>query len=130
MQIDTISQLLLDPATWAEEVGLDAAEAGVAAAAAALALAPGRVLGAGRIAAVLARWATLERATAAAAAAADTRYRDAARRAEAKWDDEARRFCLWTLLEGGVRHRPVSDAANVCRGRWRAHVKRRYAKRE
>jgi len=51
----------------------------------------------------LARWAAAIKTASDRRTAAMQQYRELARKADAKWTDESRRFVMLTLMEGGVR---------------------------
>ena len=94
IQIDLISQVLHAPEDWAGP----APEL--------LAVSEKRLLASDRAASALARWNARIKAATERCTASEARFRDAARKTDAKWGDEARRFCIWALMEGGVRRGP------------------------
>jgi len=96
-QIDLISQALQAPEDWAGPPPES------------LIISPKRLLNSEQMATKLARWAAAIKAASERRTAAMQQYRELARKADAKWTDESRRFVMLTLMEGGVRRqRPAN----------------------
>ena len=90
-QIDLISQVLQTPEDWsgpAPELLVTTAR---------------RLLGTERVVAALAWWDARIKSAAERRAVAEQRFRDLARKADAKWNGDTRHFVMWSLMEGGVR---------------------------